>query len=114
MSAYLDYALAHPGLYRLITSRLLDDDERFQEVRAWRMRAMEGLVELIAQAAGPGGSDPKQPWRRAMAVRALLHGHATLALDGALKDFSISVLTEEVCRMAVRVALLPREESTPT
>ncbi|MEM1414206.1 MAG: TetR/AcrR family transcriptional regulator [Myxococcota bacterium] len=114
--AYVEYALDHPGPYRLMGWRQLDDDERFERVAMWRRRAMQGLVELVAQALGPGpgGAQPKLPWRRAMAVWALLHGHVTLVLDGSIPRAMAAGVTTEVCQMAVRMALVPRDAEVAT
>lgn len=101
--AYVEYALDNPGPYRLIASRLFDDDERFVQISEWRNRAMRSMVELIPQPP----DDPKHPWRRCIAVWALLHGYVTLVLDGAIVEPKIAVFTDDICRMAPVVGLLP-------
>ena len=101
--AYVDYALDNPGPYRLIASRFFDDEERFVEISQWRNRAMRSMVDLIPQPA----DDPKHPWRRCIAVWALLHGYVTLVLDGAITEPKIAVFTDDICRMARVIGLLP-------
>lgn len=100
--AYVGYALDNPGPYRLIASRFFDDDERFVEISQWRNRAMRSMVDLIPQPA----DDPKHPWRRCIAVWALLHGYVTLVLDGAITEPKIAVFTDDICRMAPVIGLL--------
>ena len=102
--AYIDYALDNPGPYRLIASRLFDDGERFPEISEWRNRAMRSMVDLIPQPA----DDPKHPWRRCLAVWALLHGYVTLVIDGAITEPKVAAFTEDICRMAVVIGLLPQ------
>lgn len=101
---YVDYALDHPGPYRLIASRLFDDGERFVEISQWRSRAMEHMVDRIPRPP----EDPGLPWRRGFAVWALLHGYVTLVLDGAVSDTKLVVLTEEICDMAAVIGLMAR------
>ena len=101
--AYIDYALDNPGPYRLIASRLFDDGERFPQISEWRNRAMRSMVDLIPEPA----DDPKLPWRRCLAVWALLHGYVTLVLDGAITEPKVSMFTNDISRMAVVVGLLP-------
>lgn len=101
--AYIDYALDNPGPYRLIASRLFDDGERFPQISDWRNRAMRTMVDRIPHPPG----DPKHSWRRCLAVWALLHGYVTLVIDGAITEPKISVFTDDICRMAPLIGLLP-------
>ena len=100
---YIDYALAHPGPYRLISSRRFDDAAHFPEIYQWRERVMRTMVELIPAPA----DDPDLPSRRGLAIWALLHGFLTLVLDGALAEPKTTNLAHDISRMSVAVALLP-------
>ena len=101
---YLDFALGHPGPYRLMTSRLVADSERFPEVARLRSRAIAPLLGRIP----PDARDPKHAWRRALAVWALLHGHVHLLLDLAIPGTKAVQQSVDVCDLAVVVALQPR------
>jgi AcrR family transcriptional regulator len=101
--AYIAYALDNPGPYRLIASRLFDDAEHFPQISEWRNRTMRTMVDLIPQPA----DDPKHPWRRCLAVWALLHGYVTLVLDGAITEPKMAAFTDDICRMAPVIGLLP-------
>lgn len=105
VQAYVDYAIEHPGPYRLITSRRFEDAEHFVQITEWRKRAIHTIIALIP----PDPSDPKLPWRRAAAVWALLHGHVTLVLDGAVETKMVDFLTHDIGYVAVVIAMLPRE-----
>ena len=105
---YLDYALANPGPYRLMMSRMFKDAARFAQIAEWRNRAMRTVVDTI-DAATPS-ADPKFAWRRGFAVWTLLHGYVTLKLDGAVPPAKLEGLSRDMSRMAVLVGLLPDED----
>lgn len=101
--AYIDYALANPGPYRLIASRLFDDAGHFPEIFDWRDRVMRSVIDLIPAPA----DQPEHPVRRGLAIWALLHGFLTLVLDGAFTEPKTAALADDICRMAVVIGLLP-------
>ncbi|MGH1488315.1 MAG: TetR/AcrR family transcriptional regulator [Acidimicrobiales bacterium] len=103
---YMDYARSNPGPYRLMTSRLLDDDRRFEEIVALRARAMGGVIDLIVAAPGPSLSQA-QAKLRGVALWSMLHGQASLEINQSLIDASELDLAMEIPRLAVRMALLP-------
>ncbi len=103
-AAYLDFAVEHPGPYRLMTSRLVAGSERFPEVARLRNRAIGPLLARIP----PDDSDPKHAWRRALAVWALLHGHVILLLDLAIPEAKVAQQGVDICDLAVVVALQRR------
>lgn len=104
--AYIAFARSRPGPYRLIMSRLFKDKQQFSELATWPQRTMESVTTLVAKALGETG-DEALPKRRGLAVWALLHGHVTLVLDGGFPAALVDVITHDVCRMAVEIALLP-------
>lgn len=104
--AYIEFALARPGPYRLLMSRLFVDKQRFSGLSQWRLRAVQGVIGHIEDANGPT-DDPKFAFRRGFAMWSLIHGYVTLILDGALPAEMKDALSPDICRMAVDVALTP-------
>lgn len=105
-TTYLAYARANPGPYRLITSRLFDDVDRFAEVSELRKRAIGGVITLIIAASGPR-LDQQAAKFLGVSMWSMLHGH--LILGNAPSDplDSLAELDAAVARLATRMALLP-------
>lgn len=100
--AYLRFARTYPGSYQLITSRLLDDTNRFGELAPLRGRAMSGVIDLIVQASTPT-LDPIEAKFRGLALWSLLHGHLALDIDAQHSEQADIGIAE----LAARMALLP-------
>ncbi len=98
---YLRFARTNPGPYRLMTSRLLDGDDRFGEIVTFRSRAMAGVIPLIMSGA-EADIDPASAKLRGIALWSTLHGHVTL-------DANTTALDHGVARLATRMAVLPPE-----
>jgi len=103
---YLDYALANAGCYRLMMSRLFYDEQRYQTLKQLRDDAMGGVTARIARA-GAVGEDPQVLKARGIGLWSMLHGYATLRLDGSLKGLPTPEQQRRgVVELAVRMALL--------
>ncbi|QPE03662.1 TetR/AcrR family transcriptional regulator [Microbacterium schleiferi] len=108
--AYFDFALANPGCYRLMMSRLFHDAARFGDLDTLRAEAMGEVTSRIPVPDAPP-ADPIAAKSRAMGLWSMLHGYATLRLDGAVTgepdpDAQLSALAD----LFVRVALLPPQD----
>lgn len=81
-AAYIDFALAKPGMFRLMFSPLLAARRDDEELHAAARAAFATLVRGVgAPADAPAGS---QVPAAAMAAWSLVHGLAHLVLDGVL------------------------------
>src|SRR5271169_4065348 len=79
--AYVDFALANPGIFRLMFSPLIRQREKFPDMAAAADRAFAQLQAGAASARKPEESDVNA---RAIAAWSLVHGLAHLILDGVL------------------------------
>ncbi len=106
---YLEYARANAGCYRLMMSRLFYDEDRYRTLQELRDQAMGKVIARIARA-GVIGNDPAVLKARGIGMWSMLHGYATLRLDGSLKGLPTPEQQREVLvALAVRMALLPTE-----
>lgn len=112
-TTYLAYARANTGSYRLITSRLFDDAQRFVQVSELRKRAIGGVTMLIVAASGPSLDQPTAKFL-GVSMWSMLHGH--LILGNAPSDplESLAELDAVVARLATRMALLPDDSDSGT
>ncbi len=79
--AYVDFALAHPGLFRLMFSPLIRESERFPDLKEAAQQAFRGL-QMGAAAAS---KSPKENVdAAALAAWSLVHGLSHLLLDGVI------------------------------
>jgi len=79
--AYVEFALAHPGLFRLIFSPLMRERERYPELKIASNLAFDALRGATALAKGGSASDIEST---AIAAWSMVHGLAHLLLDGVL------------------------------
>lgn len=85
--AYLDFAERHPGAYRVMFLAELCDAARHPTLVEAANRALASLVAIVAagQASGVVRAD-RSAGEIAAVVWAGVHGHATLLLDGQIRD----------------------------
>lgn len=78
-TAYVGFALAHPGLFRIMFRTDICDPARFDNVRESGTRAFAQIVELVELIYGADADAPTSTvfW-------AQLHGLALLTIDGPL------------------------------
>lgn len=105
---YLAYARANPGPYRLITSRLFDSAEQFQEIHELRARAIGGVISIIMAV-----SDPEMDRRKAkflgVSMWSMLHGHVTLNNEPGELFVSRAEFDKSIAYLATRMVLLPTD-----
>ena len=103
---YLDYARKNPGPYRLITSRLFENQEKFSEIAELRARAMGGVISLILYARHPE-IDRKTAKLLGVSMWSMLHGHLVLDNDYSGLVASRADLDLAIAELATNVAFLP-------
>ena len=89
--AYVDFAVAHPGLFVLMFR-----GERLDMARPSLQEAIEGTRQALRAATASVASDasPLQLAARATASWALVHGFAMLLLDGRLRH-TLAMLSQD-------------------
>lgn len=107
---YLAFARKNPGPYRLITSRLFEDQEKYGEIAELRARAMGGVISLILYARHPE-IDRKTAKLLGVSMWSMLHGH--LVLDNEYSGLvpSRAHLDKAIAEIATKVAFLPQVPS---
>lgn len=70
LNSFLDFALAHPGLYRLVQEAQFVDEPAFRE---YYERVAEGYGALLDEAAGRGELTPGEGRERAWAIMGIGH-----------------------------------------
>lgn len=91
--AYVRFALARPGRFRLMFGPAIRNRSRHPELQTAAAAAFEGLSQSVP--AGSGGSPPRQA---AIAAWALMHGLAQLSLDGMLPGEDPEALARAITR----------------
>jgi AcrR family transcriptional regulator len=79
--AYVEFALAHPGLFRLMFSPLIRERDRFPDLKEASEQAFRGLQ--MGAAAARNSPDANAD-AAALAAWSLVHGLSHLLLDGAI------------------------------
>lgn len=94
--AYVDFARAHPALFRLMFGQFLHA-KADADLRAAAMSAFQGLLAASAQEAGTEVSD-QRALLTAITRWSLVHGLSHLLLDGQLDFFAADIdkLIDEV------------------
>ena len=92
-SAYVHYALAHPGRFRLMFGPAIPDRMSHPELRAAGQAAFTALQAAIERQAGPQGDGIPV---RAIRGWAQVHGLAQLLLDGLLAQWEVEELIHAV------------------
>lgn len=102
-AAYVDFAVSHPGHFRVMwRSDLLGDDDRVLQHAG--ERAFNALVGIAARARSVGWAEGFTPEDVAAVAWSTVHGLAQLWLDGPLGDMDgrrIDDLTDRVTRSLV-------------
>lgn len=80
--AYVIFAVTHPELFRLMFGGRWGDAEAYPELRAASELTFESLREMIVGAHG--SADPGSAALAARTAWALVHGIATLLVDGGI------------------------------
>ena len=94
--AYVDFALLHPGLFRLMFSPLMAERGRYPELNEASQSAFE-VLRTAAAGSAPGDDEIETT---AIAAWALAHVLAHLLLDGVLPRERGELLLEAILRPA--------------
>ena len=88
-NSYIEFALAHPGLFRLMFGPLLRDRDRYPELGAAADDAFAALLEGAQRISGPRDEDAESV---AYAAWSFAHGLARLVLDDVIpRDRALKV-----------------------
>jgi len=82
--AYVQFAVAHPALYRLMFQREITDPECYPELHEAADACFQKLLESVRQALGPD-ADERRVVAAAIPAWAAVHGLASLWNDGPLR-----------------------------
>lgn len=106
MAAYVRFALAHPGLYAVMTGRTYDQINQTPALRA----AVDRVIAIALGVLAVPGTDEDTQRRAVMRVWMLAHGGIGLHRAGMLRLRSDSEFADEILRIA---GLAPQEEPRP-
>ncbi|TAL17808.1 MAG: TetR/AcrR family transcriptional regulator [Aquabacterium sp.] len=87
--AYVRFARANPGLFRLMFGRFASG-HRDADLDQASLQAFAGLQNLVASTSGLQPDDPRA-LQRAMLAWSVVHGLSHLAMDGQLDSFTDDV-----------------------
>ena len=104
--AYVEFALSHPGLFRLMFGPLLTDREKHEGLRDSAAAAL-AVVETLGRGASDAG-------RRASAMvsYSAIHGLANLSLMNVLSKAEARALAQDVLLQVQEMTVADRSEST--
>ena len=105
--AYIDFALAHPGLCHLMFGAGRPAMGRYAALEDEAARAWRYLADAVA-AAGAPGANRRTLDAATVAAWSLVHGYAVLRLEGQLAGFAPSDLPDAE---AILLNLVPGTES---
>jgi AcrR family transcriptional regulator len=83
---YVNLAAERPHLFRLMFGQEVADKARYPAVREAGLEAYQVLVDAIAAGQGTGAIRPGDPVELALGHWAIVHGVASLLVDGMLAD----------------------------
>jgi AcrR family transcriptional regulator len=83
---YVSLAAERPHRFRLMFGPEVADKARYPEVRAAGMRAYQVLIDTIAAGQRAGVVRPGDPTELALGHWAIVHGTASLMVDGLLAE----------------------------
>jgi AcrR family transcriptional regulator len=102
--AYVDFALAHPGLYRLMFGAARPKPGQHAALEDEARRAYRSLGAVIA-ACCPAGTKDAAIATATVAAWSMVHGYALLRLDGQLAALPPDQLPDTAALLA---SLIPR------
>ncbi len=95
-AAYVDFALARPGMFRLMFSPLIAKAELYPELRAASDEAFAQLRRGVKSRAAEGEGQGEGLDAAAIAAWSLVHGLAHLILDGVLPKESAQAFKQAI------------------
>ena len=93
--AYVEFALAHPGLFRLMFGPLIRDREKFPDLAEASDAAFAGLK---GAARATGNVPETQVDAAAYAAWSMVHGLSRLILDGVLPPEHAADITDAILK----------------
>jgi AcrR family transcriptional regulator len=106
--AYVRFALAHPSHYRVMFGGFVDSDAADPELMVEASGAFKALVDALVALQQAGLARRDEPLQLARFIWAVVHGIASLAIDGQLRASRAE--TEALTRYAierVRTGIVP-------
>lgn len=103
-TAYVTFALGHPGLYRLMFGAGLASRSPYAPLEEQSEQSYSTLVAAIAACSGPDAS-PAAITAATVAAWSLVHGYVLLRLEGQLAHLPAEALPDAA---AVLANLLPK------
>ncbi len=102
--AYVDYAIEHRASFQLMfrSDRLKAEDLYFKEAAK---RAFEQLKEAVAPFLASGNTSEQDRMMRLLGAWSLVHGFATLVLEGHLAHFQGGAAAAELAHQAGRTLI---------
>jgi AcrR family transcriptional regulator len=102
--AYVDYAVEHRPSFQLMfrSDRLKTEDLYFKEAAK---RAFEQLKEVVAPFLAPGNTSEQDRMIRLLGAWSLVHGFATLVLEGQLTHFQGGAAAADLAHQAGRTLI---------
>jgi hypothetical protein len=102
--AYVDYAVEHRPSFQLMfrSDRLKTEDLYFKEAAK---RAFEQLKEVVAPFLAAGNTSEQDRMMRLLGAWSLVHGFATLVLEGQLAHFPGGAGVADLARQAGRTLI---------
>ncbi|MDB4970155.1 MAG: TetR family transcriptional regulator [Myxococcales bacterium] len=82
--AYVRYAVAHPGHFKVMFSSELHEAEQSPELRAAGEPTLQALVDCLAEGQRAGVVRDGEPAALAVPAWSIVHGIAMLLIDGQL------------------------------
>jgi AcrR family transcriptional regulator len=82
--AYVEFAVRHPALYRMMFQREITDPDCYPELHEAADACFQALLESVRRALGPG-ADEQRVIGAAIPAWAAVHGLASLWNDGPLR-----------------------------
>jgi AcrR family transcriptional regulator len=101
-SGYIRFAVSHPEQYRLMFGKAHVDKSRYPELEAAAKDAFTVLLATIQQGVDGGMFRKAPPMVLAMTAWSLVHGFASLAIDGQLagaEEVDTVAMADQVIRM---------------
>ena len=95
-AAYVDFALARPGMFRLMFSPLIAKAELYPELRAASDEAFAQLRRGVKSRAAEGEGQGEGLDAAAIAAWSLVHGLSHLILDGVLPKESAEAFKQAI------------------
>ena len=82
--AYIEFAVTHPGLYRLMIGTSSINKSDYPELVEFRDKSYQCCYSAVKATYRVPPSDPDLPKQQALALWALVHGFSSMMIDGVI------------------------------